>query len=329
MSRFTQQKRPYLRIPRDVTQVIHASSLIFHLYWRPMVEALAIVALPLLFISHSLQLERAKEFAAAGGAEGEGALGSYLIESLLPMIIYLGALTLVVGVVNEIILYHKDSKAKGGQQQETLTRKSLLRGLLKRINIHLSSGWMVSITYGLAVVAFFIILEGSSKGYLPNVLALFVPLLLCFMLYAGVSIGFTFIARLEENLSPLAALKRSFQLSKGKWWPCFGLLLCCMMVGTTLQGLPSILSMLLSELGSITQTNWEINDMERLIFQLFVSMLSAFASLVSLAFMFIAFALKYYALVELKEGVGVLSRIQEIGKKQSFTQIVNEEELIT
>ncbi len=45
------------------------------------------------------------------------------------------------------------------------------------------------------------------------------------LIYAGVTLYFVFIIQLHEEVGPMTAIRRSFQLIRGNWWFSFGLIL--------------------------------------------------------------------------------------------------------
>jgi hypothetical protein len=152
--------------------------------------------------------------------------------------------------------------------------------------------------FGYTILLFVIIIVAAVLFVIPAI-------------YISVVFSIIFVAMLRENINFQTAMSRCFYLIKDKWWSTFGLIVIMAIiqsiVGIVFQA-PLFVVTILKTL-KLYETNSEILiTVSGIIGTLGQTLVSC---LINLAVVF-----QYYNLVEKKDGVGILSAIDNIGKNE-------------
>ncbi len=166
--------------------------------------------------------------------------------------------------------------------------------------------WLFASTTFLLSIAFFF---GSLFLLL---IAFMLPLLGIFLFYGAFSyalmaLSMIYIMRLVERNSFWTAFRRCFYLLRNHFWTTFGLFILTFFITNCLSFAPSLLVAGLSGLLETVGLNY---------LTIIITILQMFVSLISLltnALFCLVIAFRYFSLVELKEGIGILEKIDQIG----------------
>lgn len=189
----------------------------------------------------------------------------------------------LVSVVNAYVLLYQE---RGADQFEVEEVWAEVRHDLLMI-IFTSIGLAIIIIFGLL----FLILPG---------------------IYLWVALSSVVTIRVVERLSFGSAISRSFELIRGEWWPTFGLFLLTFIVGYIINYAFSIPQSIVVTLVMFNGVG-EGSMVMRLV-TIITSLISSIGAYVLYTMMFLMAILQYYNLVELKEGVGVMTMIDQIGE---------------
>ena len=126
-------------------------------------------------------------------------------------------------------------------------------------------------------------------------------------------ISLVFFIRVIENVGFFSAISRCFYLIKGHWWHTFGYLFVMAIIQMFIGYAFQIPLMIYSEsFPLLTLKSQESNSIYMIgyvvtfLFYLFGSQILHLLNLTALAF-------QYFNLVEIKEGVGLMNRINKVG----------------
>ncbi|MBC7919641.1 MAG: hypothetical protein H7Z75_00965 [Ferruginibacter sp.] len=154
--------------------------------------------------------------------------------------------------------------------------------------------------------------------------------LFCFFpgVYVSVALFPIFTIRLVERIGFWEAVRRSFQLVSGRWWPTFGILIVTAMI----QGmialvvvLPFLIAMGVMGILSVQSGETPAGGTFALLYTI-ANSLQVVVSLVCGSIVVVALAFQYFSLVEEKEGVGLRQRIGTLGTQPSPPEREEEDE---
>ncbi|MDR9414979.1 MAG: hypothetical protein RI564_01755 [Gracilimonas sp.] len=129
-------------------------------------------------------------------------------------------------------------------------------------------------------------------------------------IYVGVKIFLAPATSILENLNPIDAIIRSWQLTKGHWWFTLGVYLIMNIISSFMSYTLIIpLSIIMGFLG-ISGAENESSIMS--LMGIFYGLVIVIASLFSILIL-IAMCLHYFNLIERKEGTGLRQQIEELG----------------
>ena len=153
-------------------------------------------------------------------------------------------------------------------------------------------------------------------GYMFLLFVIFIFALVFFVIpaiYLGVVFSVIYIAMLRENISLGTAMSRCFYLVKDKWWSTFGLLI----IMGIIQGIIGIIFQL--PLTAVTVLKaLKLYESNSTILTTIAGVIGTLGSTLISCLLNLAIVFQYYNLVEKKDGVGILSAIQNIGQNQKI-----------
>ena len=151
----------------------------------------------------------------------------------------------------------------------------------------------------------------------PGAIFLAILLLLAVVVYLMVSFSLTFIIRAYEGIGFMAAVGRSLNLVKGKWWSTFGLIFVLYVIMMTISYIPIIPLYFIMMVSVLHTSSVEpgTNPMESmgLVFTVFFTINYMFQILLA-ALPNVGIAFQYFNLVEMKEARGLMSSIDTFGE---------------
>ncbi|GAB3505873.1 hypothetical protein GCM10027341_38160 [Spirosoma knui] len=164
--------------------------------------------------------------------------------------------------------------------------------LWERIEIDLFSG------LGLWFTMAFLLLIASAFFLIPGIY-LAVPFLIALLIH------------MREGASIPDTLQRSIALYKGQWWTGFGLVVVFILMQLAFAfGLGLLVTLLYRFLPPVIVSSFKS------VLNALVTVVDAIAT----AVMYVAMALQYYSLLEKKEGIGLLNRVEAIGQISTSEQ---------
>lgn len=218
------------------------------------------------------------------------------LSSLLLMFITFVAVIMVITVVNSYIkIYHQ----RGNNDIEVSevwkhTRKYFFSNLL---------AYVISVLVSVIGFVFFII---------PGI-------------YLMVAFSLIFIIIVQEDVGAFDALSRCFTLISGKWWSTFGLLLVtAIIVGliSSVFAIPIYVLQFLVGISAFGEPGFQTGDNAIYEAALMVfTVLQSVASYMLYTIVYVALAFQYGNLVERKEAVGLMDKIDNLGKKPDDEEI--------
>ena len=181
----------------------------------------------------------------------------------------------------------------------------------------LGSMLAIAIILGLIVVVFFVIV-----GSINQLLAVFSALIIVLPLFVYIFPMLTLFypTMIMENSSLWDSSDRSFRLTKNQWWITAAVILVINLIFyafSTMVQLPAIIIMMI---GTFTEGKPTINNT--------YAVISAVSQQISYIFMIIPIicsALIYFNLVERKENLGLLQRMDGLGQHPEADQATQEE----
>jgi len=164
----------------------------------------------------------------------------------------------------------------------------------------------------------------NSIGY-SVVMFLFVIFALLLLIipgiYVSIVLSLTYIVMMRENLGLGDTFRRCFYLIEGKWWSTFGLLLILGfisgIVGYVFQ-IPSQLLLIAQGLQLTTNIPDYLNTLS--------GILSAIGSVLVRSLVLVGTVFQYYNLVERRDGEGIMTAINNIGKSKDPRTYTDKEE---
>jgi len=143
-----------------------------------------------------------------------------------------------------------------------------------------------------------------------------IGVVICFFpgIYIGVVLLLVFPIMLTENIGFYASISRSFKLISDNWWLTFALIFVIAIIQSVIAYTFILPAMIFGGLSSIFSTN---NTNGLMSFQLITTIVSHLVSTFTQPILITALALHYFSLVEKKESVGILRKIETIGNNKS------------
>lgn len=140
-------------------------------------------------------------------------------------------------------------------------------------------------------------------------------------IYVSVALSLFIIVMVREDIGFVETMERCFYLVKGNWWPTFGFLLVVVLIQGVLGFVASLPAVILYIMRILHLPGGE-NDLLLVI----ASILSTIVNLLLYILTITAVAFHYFNLVEIKEGIGLLEQVHNIGKPEPVA--ITEEEKI-
>jgi hypothetical protein len=248
-----------------------------------------VFSLPLIIPGSYLISSSLEQLSSANGVEGfmSGLFGSMIFGYIFFMV----ASLLYYMVVNVLVsLYHQM------EDPRLITVKMIWDQILPNLGGFIGAGILIALMVMVSMV-----------------------LLILPAIYIGIAVSFTFFAIAYEKKGLGEAISRSFQIIKGNWWSTFGFMFVIGIIQVVISytiSLPlSFLSMYLiipsSQAGeTVSNLNWFwlfLTYFIQLGFGLFVSAIPT-----------VAIIMKYFSLVEMKENIGLLDQIDQMGNQSNL-----------
>ncbi len=167
-------------------------------------------------------------------------------------------------------------------------------------------------------MGFFLVgLVGSFLMMLPmvtgsreamGVWALLVNIAVFGSIYLMIPLSFIYLLRIHKDQNFMDSIKACMALTKGHWWKTLGLYIVATLILYSVSSIPSMFSNLGFYIGSLLGSD----QLGYFLFGLFylATFLMYFVSGTAFS---VVIAVRYFSLLEVKEGVNMMERIQDIG----------------
>jgi hypothetical protein len=147
---------------------------------------------------------------------------------------------------------------------------------------------------------------GLSVLYFLGLIPAFVALIIPFV-WLSVAWSVSFPALLSEGIGPVAALRRSFRLVKGRWWPTFGALLVMYLLVAVISGI----------LGALLGATLIAAVDNEAVAAVFYTIINTLSSLITLPLMASVLTVVYFDLRVRKEGFDLQLLARGVGRETS------------
>ena len=276
-----------LHTQRDFAQLMNSAFLYVRLHFRTLVIALACAVAPLKL----LQMVAMKLYSKHAGTTTyrwlrEHPTSSFtewtlFTQTLSPSLFVVIFFTVFINLTIALIVFsHVIEYEENHQRPITLT------SIWERIEVDLFSGM------GLWFTMAFLLLIASTFLVIPGIY-LAIPFLIALLIH------------MREGTSIPDTLRRSLSLYKGQWWVGFGLVAVLLLIQLAFAfGMGLSVILLYRFLPPVIVIS----------FKGFVNVLVSVVGSFATAVMYVAMALQYYNLLEQKEGIGLLNRVEAIGQ---------------
>ena len=227
----------------------------------------------------------------------------YYVVAFIFSFLIIVSFTMLIAVIYEyMMLYDKTPEPTPIKTREV--RQGIFRNALKY--------GVTSIFVGGVITVLISIFFASAKSI--GAVAFFSYLL---FVYVGVIVSFVYIIRVVESQNIIKAFLRTFQLIAGNWWKTFSIFVITSLLSTCIILLPTLLANLLSSLffGLSRGVAEGIMLLGVIVYLLFV-FLSQMLTLIAVAFW-------YFSLTEVREGVGLLQKVERLGEVETTAATEN------
>lgn len=155
---------------------------------------------------------------------------------------------------------------------------------------------------------------GTSGVWLTVVFGIFVIFPL--FIYLAIGLSFVYFIRVIEGIGLWDSILRSFSLISGHWWATFGYVIAIGFIqgfmGYIFQ-IPLLVYSAIFPLVSLSETDTSAVYMAGYVV---LGLFYVFGSQLLNTFNLTAIAFQYFNIVETKEGVGLMNRIEKVGEKR-------------
>lgn len=307
-----------LHVARDFGETFNISIKFLRQNYAPFLGSLLLIAGPFILVDNLLEgyyqslINYKKELVRAGRLYNMNTYTwHYFVSKLLAMISNLA----ILSTVHSYMLVYKE-KGNGSFTAYDVRKKLFenIGNITKSFSIYL----VLLIIFGVAIGALFIAFTKSN--YIVGAILFFTlgigAIILLPNLYWRFSTSFIVIIRDQDG--PLDAFEKTKEVRTGQFWWTW-LLVICSSIATFLIAvllyLPMVVYSLIVEFIPVfngSEQEIEFSILHVILFTIF-GFLASFVS----AYNHIVFGFHFYSLTEKQEGIGLLERIDDIGKKET------------
>ncbi len=322
--------KPYPKIEfrkvRDFGETLNVSALFLRQNFKPIMRHLLILAGPFMLVGSVapvLTLNRASVPSSYAIDPVSQFFASYGVNVIA---LFIG-LFMAVTVVYQYILLYTENDPDHPEVEFNLLWKAVRRSFL-RVLFH---GIILSVIFAIGIVLLFAL---AGAILTPFALALSTndslwKGIIIFLLVAAMLTGILLIcspalllllpASLHERTGFFSAFSRSYALVQGHWWPAAGLVFICTALTFSFNLIPKIPATIL-QFSSATLDASSASSVTYLTIQVVITgILGSAISLLMMSVNITVGTAYYFSLVENKESVGLLERIQAMGTEANQT----------
>lgn len=275
-----------LRQYRDFGQLISTTFQFLRQNWRPLFRAIGVICLPIGLISGFLIGKSMGDIQRVSMANVEFTGVTQLLPMIIGYVLLLLTLVLLIAIVYEYLRAYEQGENHG------ITTADLWKRAIAQIGSYIG----ISLLMGILVVI------GTLLCIIPGIY-LFVALSLAYMVHA------------IERKGVIDSMKRSHQLITDRWWETFGLIIILGLIQSVIAYALMIPTMILSFVIGFNSLDGGQPDQEQFLgwYSIMMALMMTVNMLVTFLtypIMAVALGLKYYSIVEEKEGLGLRQKIQ-------------------
>ncbi len=260
---------------------------------------------------------------AGGGSEPE-ALNRYFtsaefwIQIALAFLFFVTAVVVITATSYNYIILYRERKSSQIEIQEVWERVRATFWMYLGTSVML--GIVAMFAYVLLALPIFIL------STISPFLILFGILFMMFgIAYLYVSASLVFAIRAFEKRGFFDAVRRSFQLTKDKWWSTAGnMFVLSMLVGvfSSIFFVPAYIIMIVQTLHSVNENNFQGASNDGVLGVITLVLITCYylSQLILSSLPNIGLAFQYFNLVEIKEAKGLMSDIETFGKAPEAPQ---------
>ena len=295
---------------RDFGETLNVSFLFIRQHVKGMMLGMLLIAGPFVLVGSVIPILVFSRFsdAKAGLAGGDNWLANAGASMVVNVLALMLGIVMAIGVIYEyILLYYR--REDGAGRIETGDLWGAIRGDFWRL-LGVIFGLTLLLGFGSFCLNFVAILLGTPLG--PFGVVLLLGGVFFLEIYLMVPTMLVVVISLHERIGLFEALTRAFYLVKGYWWQTFGLVLICVLMQYALLIVCMVPFMIIGfSTEMFTQMGTSLES--TVAFAIGISIAITLIITLSCCLFLTVSTFQYFSLVERKEAVGLLRRIESMG----------------
>ena len=283
------------------------------------IKSLAFIAGPFILISSILSGIFMSEFmgmimnqsAYAGGVTDpfstifSDKFSTYMLNGVL--IQFIGLIAVIAVTYRYLLLYPEHGNNISFELVWKNVKKDFIPVALGQILSILIIGTCLLVLFGLvAAIGFF------NGGWFIGMMAFFA------FIYLIIPCSLIFIIQLAEKVNPLIAIQRAFSLIRGNWLSTFGILMVSSIIMYLINiifYIPMYIVNFVTTINTLDPTS-TVNSEYMQLMTLTTTVLGSVGLFFALPVFYLSLGFQYFSIVEKKEHIGLIERIELIGTKE-------------
>lgn len=175
--------------------------------------------------------------------------------------------------------------------------------------------------------------QHTKKYFFTNLLALIISSLITLVglvffiipgIYLAIAFSLIYIIVVQEDLGVFDAISRCFALISGKWWSTFGLLfitgIIVSLIGSVFS-IPVLILQFMLGISGFGESGFQTDGVLYEFALMFFTVLQSVATYILYSIVYVALAYQYGNLVERKEAVGLMDKIDNLGERPNDEEV--------
>jgi hypothetical protein len=315
-----QTKRIEFRQKRDFSEKVSATFDFLRINFKSLARSIILIAGPLIligiaiFVIFSARLVASfQELTSTSPDSISSPLAAFTLLGGL-FIFFIVIYTAIVAVIYTYLQLYLDDSPDIGEFQTIFDYTKRNFGIVLSTTL-----FLLFLIFAFLIVAGILFaamgsVMGTSRVWITVLFGFFVILPL--FIYFAVGLSFLYFIRVVEGIGLWDSMLRSFSLISGHWWATFGYVIAI----TFIQGfmgyifqIPLLVYSAIFPLVSLAESDTSTVYMAGYVV---LGLFYVFGSQLLNAFNLTAIAFQYFNIVEVKEGVGLMNRIEKVGEKR-------------
>ncbi len=307
---------------RDFGEVLNASFTFIRQNFRPVMRSLLLVAGPFLLVGSITPVITLARVSTPYFSSQHPIIQVLTAYGVNIVALLIGVVMAVAVLYEYILLYSQSNESKPEVPFHTLWKavvRNFFRVLLSvaGLFVMLTIGGILLMGVLMALITPLFTSMMLSSPFLAGVVSLSVMLfVVALILFIAAPVLLVFFpAFLQERIGFFPALFRCFELVKGYWWQTFGLLVVCFIVSFSVHQIVWLPSLATVFFGSYLSDSPVSSVTLVTLLLVTTGIIGSFIYLVTLNLFIVVSTFQYFSLVERKESVGLLEKIQNMGSE--------------